>query len=481
MIIAFTIISLNIIVLCIIGIISSRRVNLSEIGSFLFVDRKIKTALLAPSVFNSWLWTTSLIGAAEAGITYGISGGLSYALGAGLAFTIVTFIILKIHDENNHNIFIVDFLERRYSSSTRKWYYILSIVISLYIIVEIAAGVGSVFYGLFSVSFKTVAFLTVIIPVLFVQCVGTRGVLFNDLINFFLIVGGFLTLGFFVLETYDFSFIYEQLSNVKEGTHPVYQNKEALDLLSEGSIKYFITAVLVGVAQLILEPSYYLKAFIANSRKTIKVSFLLGGVFFFIPITVMSSIIFGQTFVALGYIVEDGGNASTAIATELIKENFSVGMSVLLGVIIFSVGLTTIMSSMLGLMSLASLKICEEMQDSPNDVGRITFGRTFVIVVGSIGALIVISLETISLLTLDIFCGILFSSVAGVIVYSLVKKGYRWNHLPVITILIGAISGLTIWFITEANWFYGTLVSFMAPLAILFIADIIIGGIQKLR
>ena len=158
MIVAFTIISLNIIVLFIIGIISSRRVNLSEIGSFLFVDRKIRTALLAPSVFNSWLWTTSLIGAAEAGITYGISGGLSYALGAGLAFTIVTFIILKLHDENNHNIFIVDFLERRYSYSTRKWYYILSIVISLYIIVEIAAGVGAVFYGLFSVSFKNVFF-----------------------------------------------------------------------------------------------------------------------------------------------------------------------------------------------------------------------------------------------------------------------------------------------------------------------------------
>lgn len=479
MIIAFTIISLNIIGLFIIGIISSRRVNLLEIGSFLFVERKIKTALLAPSVFNSWLWTTSLIGAAEAGITYGISGGLSYALGAGLAFTIVTFIILKLHDENNHNIFIIDFLERRYAYSTRKWYYILSIVISLYIIVEIAAGVGAVFYGLFSVSFKTVAFLAVMIPIFFVQKVGTRGIIFSDLISFFLIIGGFMTLGFFVLKTYDLSYIYEQLSNVKEGTHPVYQNKEALDLLSEGSIKYFITAVLVGVAQLILDPSYYLKASIANSRKTVKVSFLLGGVFFFIPISVMSSIIFGQTFVALGYVVEDGENASAAIATELIKENFSEGMSVLLGVVIFAVGLTTIMSSMLGLMSLASLKICEEMQDSPNDVGRITFGRTFVIVVGSIGALIVISLETISLLTLDIFCGILFSSVAGVIIYSLIKKGYRWGYLPVITILIGAISGLTIWFVTEANWFYGTLVSFLIPLIILFIADTIIGGIQK--
>lgn len=456
-----------------IGIYFHKKTNPDEVGSFLFAEGKVGTILLAPSLFNSWLWTTSVLGAAEASINYGLSGGISYAFGAGLAFGIFTYIIMRVTKDSRFHIFLIDFLVQRYTSRTKKWYYVLSIVICLYIVVEIAAGVGFVFQGLFGVSFKTIAFLTVMIGAIFVQKVGTRGVLISDFFHFFIIVGGLLVFSVVIMKTYDVSFLYERLMEVREGSHPVYHNPEVLALVSQGSVKYFITAVFVGVAQLILDPSYYLKAYVAKDYTTIRRSFLLGGVVLFIPTTLLCSVVFGQTFVALGYTVQKGVNASTVIAAQLVKNSFGLEVQVLLGVFIFSVAITTIISSLLGLMSLGALRIHGEMGTEPNQRKSIVFGRTFVICMGTIAALIVISLENISLLTIDIFCGILFSSVAGVVIYSMSRKGPSWVHLPAIAILFGAVMGFVIWALTDSNWFYGTLVSFFVPLILLLVVDLL--------
>ena len=142
---------------------------------------------IAPSIFTSWVWPTTIVGAAEAGIIYGVSGGLAYALGAGIGFIMLIVLLHRFHTLMPDTPFITSFIEKRFSKNARSAYMFLTVLIALYLIIEMSAGIGFVLSGLFSVSFKLVTFLTVMVAIVFVVKAGIRGMLYNDFLNFFMI------------------------------------------------------------------------------------------------------------------------------------------------------------------------------------------------------------------------------------------------------------------------------------------------------
>lgn len=72
-----------------ISVIVSKKFPAEGVDDFVAAGRGIPSALIAASVMVSWVWTTTLMGSAEAGMNFGISGGLNYAWGNAVPFFIL--------------------------------------------------------------------------------------------------------------------------------------------------------------------------------------------------------------------------------------------------------------------------------------------------------------------------------------------------------------------------------------------------------
>lgn len=469
------IILIYLIVLFLLSLTLHNKQNYGSVNHFIFAKKEINAFLIVPSIFNSWVWVTSLIGAAEALILYGISGGITYAFGAGGAFLIFTFFISHFKRNISKRLFINEYVSSTFSHKEGIFLTIISVIIMMYIIIEMAVGVGFVFNGLFGVSFKITAFLSVLIAAIFVQHSGTKVVLVSDLISFVIVIFCFLYLSVIVFSTFELSFIREQLNLLSKET----ENINYLAILSKGSLRYLISAIIVGIAQLILDPSYYLKAALLNDTKSLVSTFIIGGVLMFVPITLLGSIIFGATYLSLGYDYSNSVNQSTTIATKMLVDYFNEHTHIIMGIMIFLVAITTMISEFLGLLSLATIYISKNITGN-TDEEQIRFGRILTVIVGIITSLTAISLEKVSLLTLDIFFGIALSAVAGTVLCRL-NPTFKKNKLSIVTIiLLGIVSGFLIWIMTKGNWYFATLASFLLPPTIVFFEYLLSCLLRKL-
>ena len=69
-----------------ISIVVAKKFPIEGVDDFVVAGRSIPYALIAASVMVSWVWTTTIMGAAEAGMWFGISGGFNYSWGACIPF-----------------------------------------------------------------------------------------------------------------------------------------------------------------------------------------------------------------------------------------------------------------------------------------------------------------------------------------------------------------------------------------------------------
>lgn len=445
-------------------------------NEIIFMGKKVPCYLLAPSIFCSWVWPTSIIGAAEAGIRYGLSGGIAYALGAGIGFAMLTLIIVRFQRLMPNTPFISEFIGKRFSPRTKTIFFILITAIAIYIIVEMSVGIGFVLSGLFGISFKIVTFLSVVIAMIFILTTGIRGLIYNDLINFFIIAILFGTVATLVLHKFDVDFIYQGLLEVKTNPANSNYNPEVFNYFAAGGVRYFISAIIVGFAQTCVDPSYSLRAHIALNEKSFVKSFVLGGVILFMPAAALSSIVLGYTALALNFELGEHVNLSIILSSKMFLDQFPLWISIIFAFAMFAITMTTILSSLMGLLGISSTNIyTERFNPKASNKEKLIFGRTFTASIGLICALIGISLENVSLLTLDTFCGILFAAPAGVLLVGLFSKK-KFGDYSLFAISLGAVSGFILWLRyieSGTSWFYGTLLSFFAPIVFLWLVGLI--------
>jgi Na+/proline symporter len=443
-VISISIVILYVLILLTIHLVLRKRIE-HTLDSFVFTGNNVGTALLAPSVFVAWIWPTSIIGAAEAGIAYGVSGGIAYAFGAGIAFFFMIIIIHRFHSLMPDQPFVSEFIRKRFSAEANTVYLFLMVLISIYLIVEMAAGIGFVFSGLFGVSFKMVTFSIVAFSIIFIVRNGIKGVLINDCINSILILVGFGVIVGLIFMKFDPETLRLGLLDVQNNPENNNYNPEILNYFALGGIRYFVAAIVVGLAQTCFDPAYNLRAFIAKDEKTFLRSFFIGGVLLFCPVALLSSIVLGHSLLVLNIELSEVINLSTIIASKIFIDLLPIWASVLFAFVMLCITMTTISSSLVGILSLASYNIYPTLLKSKTqDEKQILFGRVFTIIIGLICALIAISLEKISLLTLDTFCGILFAAPCSVLIMGLLSKK-KLGRLSVTAIFIGATSGFCFW------------------------------------
>ena len=125
-----------------ISVIVSKKFPAEGVDDFVAAGRGIPSALIAASVMVSWVWTTTLMGSAEAGMNFGISGGLNYAWGNAVPFFILIPMVMHLRKKMPKCTTFTEFIEQRYNRTTSKVFFLFGVGVIIYVLVAQAVGIG---------------------------------------------------------------------------------------------------------------------------------------------------------------------------------------------------------------------------------------------------------------------------------------------------------------------------------------------------
>ncbi|NNL21567.1 MAG: sodium/solute symporter [Ignavibacteriaceae bacterium] len=167
---------------------SKKRKSKSSSDYFL-AGRNIGWFIIGASLFASNIGSEHLVGLAGTGAASGVAVG-QFEILASFMLLILGWLFVPFYLKSG--VFTMpEFLEKRYSSGARWYLAVISIVgyVLTKISVTIAAG-GIVFESLMGIEFWTGALIVVIITGIYTVLGGLRAVLYTDMIQMFILVGG---------------------------------------------------------------------------------------------------------------------------------------------------------------------------------------------------------------------------------------------------------------------------------------------------
>jgi solute:Na+ symporter, SSS family len=158
-------------------------------ANYFLAGRNAGWFVIGASLFASNIGSEHLVGLAGTGAASGVAVGQFEVL-ASLILLLLGWLFVPFYLSSGVYT-MPEFLERRYSPGARWYLAVISIIgyVLTKISVTIAAG-GIVFEALMGVDFWTGAFVVVIITGIYTVFGGLRAVLYTDLLQMFVLVGG---------------------------------------------------------------------------------------------------------------------------------------------------------------------------------------------------------------------------------------------------------------------------------------------------
>lgn len=161
-------------------------------AGYFLAGRNVGWFVIGASLFASNIGSEHLVGLAGSGAASGVAVG-QFEILASLILLMLGWIFVPFYLKSG--VFTMpEFLERRYSSGARWYLAVISILgyVLTKISVTIAAG-GIVFESLMGIDFWTGALVVVIATGLYTILGGLRAVLYTDMIQMFVLLGGSVT------------------------------------------------------------------------------------------------------------------------------------------------------------------------------------------------------------------------------------------------------------------------------------------------
>jgi SSS family solute:Na+ symporter len=167
-------------------------------AGYFLAGRNVGWFVIGASLFASNIGSEHMVGLAGTGAASGIAVG-NFEVFASLMLLILGWLFVPFYLRSG--VFTMpEFLERRYSAEARWYLSIISIIgyVLTKISVTIAAG-GIVFESLMGIDFWTGALIVVMATGIYTILGGLRAVLYTDMIQMFVLVGGAITVTVFGL------------------------------------------------------------------------------------------------------------------------------------------------------------------------------------------------------------------------------------------------------------------------------------------
>lgn len=462
-----TVLGLILYLIAMLAIDKSKR---NRIQSYLLADRRIQSGMIASSVLACWTWTTTIMGAAEAGMWYGISGGLSYSLGAAIPFLVFIPLVRRLKKIMPEGITYTEFIGERFGPRTKNAYFVFATLVVLYVFMEQLIGIGLVFKNTFGVSFKLTVLIVAFIVISYIIRGGICGTFLGNVFHFLTICLLLCTICFILTRNLGLHFIYDGLLDASENKLNPNYNQSILMLNSIYGMRYGLVALVVALGQVLLDQGYYSIAMSAKSTRDLTAGFLMGAVIFWIPISILSASIFGHSAIALRLTPVQGIDTTTEIATTILKLYGSPFLSILFAVLIFSIGVSTGGNCLIGILSIFTVDFySSKFRPDATDPQKIRFGTVITVCIAALCSFIAIALEGISLLKIDMFSGIFFAAPCGTLIAGVYSK-FSNENITLLATFLGLITGFSTWIyfnMSGGSWFYGCLLSFAVPFIII--------------
>lgn len=446
--------------------------QLSKVDELLTAGRGMPFGFIAASVFVAWVWAGSLMGAGEAGIWYGISGGANYAWGAAVPFLLFIPIALRLRKLMPKSTTYIEFIRERFGVPLANTFLVFGICLIIYVCVMQAVGIAYAFEYTFNLNFKVTAFLAALLFSSFIAIAGLRGSIYNSLFQFFVILLViFITVPLVVSKLGIENIFYSMLESSKNTSDPNY-NPDALNFFNTAGLRYGLSAVVVAMGQVLLSQSYYSTAYSASNTKSLFWAYLIGTVVAWMPIPIIFGNVIGGGFSTLGLssteIAVDTG-AAPYIFQFVLGDYGAIAFVVL----ILMTGLTTGGNGLAGLQAMFTLDVYKKyMNKAATEVQQTKFGRITILIAGVVIGLFAMSLDGVSLLMIDIFSGILFAAPTAALILGLWLPKVN-TKIAFASIILGLFSGLIAFVVIpdeDVNWFVGNMLSLLLPYIVILIS-----------
>ena len=171
----------------------SRKRKSESSADYFLAGRNVGWFIIGASLFASNIGSEHLVGLAGTGAASGVAVG-QFEILASLILLILGWLFVPFYLKSG--VFTMpEFLEKRYSAGARWYLAVISIVgyVLTKISVTIAAG-GIVFESLMGIEFWTGALIVVIITGIYTVLGGLRAVLYTDMVQMFILIGGAITI-----------------------------------------------------------------------------------------------------------------------------------------------------------------------------------------------------------------------------------------------------------------------------------------------
>lgn len=448
----------------------SKKFPIEGVDDFVAAGRSIPYALVAASVMVSWVWTTTIMGAAEAGTIYGVSGGFNYSWGNCVPFFVFIPLVMNLRKKMPKCTTFTEFIEQRYGNAVSKIFFTFGVAVIIYVFIAQGVGIGIAFNTMFGIPYELGAMFSIGIVTLYIAKAGLRGSIFNDVIQFFIISIIFLVTVPLIIKTLGMGNIYNGLMDVVKNPNNVNHNPEALSILSGAGLRYGVTAIVIAMGQVLLDQGYYSKAISTTSSKSLMKAYLVGTFLAWMPIPMLSGSIFGCSLISLGIGEGAGIGLASEAAPHMLKLIYGGGLgSVMFVLMVFMAGMTTGGNCLSGAQALFTVDFYKKyVNKTASEEQTMKFGRYITYAIGIFVIIVTILLKGFSLLMLDIFSGILFAAPASAFI-----AGMYWKKtspkVAAISIFCGLGCGLAAWFLipnSDINWFVGNMLSLLVPAAI---------------
>ncbi|GME48069.1 Urea active transporter [Neofusicoccum parvum] len=267
---------------------------------FMTANRSVTRGLTSSAVISSWLWSTAMLGSSLVGYQYGVSGPFWFA--AGCSPMIVFFALLGISCKRKipeaHTL--LEIIRIRYGNVAHIVYMVLCLLNNLFACANMLLGASAVITSMTGMHVIAATFLLPVGVALYTFVGGIKATFLTDYLHTFIIL---IILCFFSVKAFTVDEI-GSLSNLFEIfqqaglRHPVSENHDGsyLTMTSKGGIMFGIIHICANFGLVIMDTSFFIKAFAASPSAVVP-GYVIGGIAYFaIPWavgTLASSVVLG--------------------------------------------------------------------------------------------------------------------------------------------------------------------------------------------